>query len=255
MDYDEQLSAAKFRAERDQARQECERLRARLRDSVPRGAYERERAAWLRQIRERETALRRRREHIKELEDAALERRMPGGMERPRFEDGEPVGLGERWEEDGLDESATRIDGIESADDGVRFENEHSEASCRYGERAKRPVLDANGVPIHEGDTVYDRDTGDSFEVGGFSYGCVVCTDIDARESDIEMFPLQLTHAKPETDTWERLEEDAGKDPCEYLGFDEGEACGKRPAPAESRGQTMARDLVRRAKALAERGQ
>ena len=73
--YEEQLSAAKFRAERDQARQECERLRARLRDSVPREAYERKRAAWLRQIRECETALHKRREYIKKLENAALERR------------------------------------------------------------------------------------------------------------------------------------------------------------------------------------
>ena len=75
MGYDEQLSAANFRAERDLARQECERLRARLRDSVPREAYERKRAAWLRQIRECEAALRKRREHIKRLENAALERR------------------------------------------------------------------------------------------------------------------------------------------------------------------------------------
>ena len=75
MSYEEQLSAAKFMAERDQARQECERLRARLRDSVPREAYERKRAAWLRQIRECETALHRRRECIKRLENAALERR------------------------------------------------------------------------------------------------------------------------------------------------------------------------------------
>ena len=75
MGYEEQLSAAKFRAERDLARQECERLRSRLRDSVPREAYERKRAAWLRQIRECEAALRKRREHIKKLENAALERR------------------------------------------------------------------------------------------------------------------------------------------------------------------------------------
>lgn len=73
--YEAQVLAAKFRAERDQARQECERLRARLRDSVPREAYERKRAAWLRQIRECETALHKRREYIKKLENAALERR------------------------------------------------------------------------------------------------------------------------------------------------------------------------------------
>ena len=74
-EYGEQLSAARFRAERDQARQEYDRLRARLRDSVPRDAYESRRTKWLRHIRECETALHRRREHIKKLENTALERR------------------------------------------------------------------------------------------------------------------------------------------------------------------------------------
>lgn len=85
-------------------------------------------------------------------------RLMPEGMEWPRYEDGEPVRLGEHWEEDGFDESVTRIDSIEFADDGVRFENEYNEVFCRYNERVKRPapkVLDADGVEIRVGDTVY----------------------------------------------------------------------------------------------------
>lgn len=86
MSYEEQLSAARFRAERDLARQECERLRARLRDSVPRDAYERKRAAWLRQIRECETALHRRREYVKKLESAALERRTVRAEDREAAE-------------------------------------------------------------------------------------------------------------------------------------------------------------------------
>ena len=94
--YDDQLRSARYKAERDQARQECERLRRkveclgddienlklelgeakdRLRDSVPREAYERKRATWLLHIRECEEALRKRNRRIKELEGAALERR------------------------------------------------------------------------------------------------------------------------------------------------------------------------------------
>ena len=58
---------------------------------------------------------------------------------------------------------------------------------------------------------------------------------------------------RPVADTWERLEEDAEKDPCDYFGFDGEETCGKCPASGKNCEQTMARDLVRRAKALSER--
>lgn len=72
-----------------------------------------------------------------------------------------------------------------------------------------RPVLDADGAPVKVGDTVYDKDTGDCFEVDGFSYDCVVCTDVDACESDIEILPSQLTHTRPEpSDSWDALWDD-----------------------------------------------
>ena len=106
-----------------------------------------------------------------------------------------------------------------------------------------KPVLDAGGVLIKVGDTVYDKDTGDRFEVDGFSYDGVVCTDIDACESDIEILPSQLTHAKPEPrDSWERLEEDAG---CTATKYNE------RRGTIFTTKQQVARDLVRRAKKLA----
>ena len=121
-----------------------------------------------------------------------------------------------------------------------------------YTHRA--PVLAADGRPLREGETVWDKDTGDRFEVNGFSDdGFVVCWDVDRCEADIEIKPSQLTHERPVADTWERLEEDAGKDPCDYFGFDGDETCGKCPASAKNCEQTMARDLVRRAKKLAER--
>lgn len=223
MDYDEQLSAAKFRAERDLARQECERLRARLRDSVPREAYERKRAAWLRQIRECETALHRRRECIKRLENAALERRavreedreaaewvrgqggievlrrmfqdadsrrvelcgalginldkgwseamaamrlrlMPEGMEWPRFEDGEPVRVGDEFMgKDGKTYTVQQVQFIGKCFSLYDFCDRKAQFNAFYGERVKRPapkVLDADGVEIRVGDRLYDTETG-----------------------------------------------------------------------------------------------
>lgn len=101
-------------------------------------------------------------------------------------------------------------------------------------------ALDAYCVPIREGDTVYDKDTGDRFEVDGFSYDCVVCTDVDTGESDIEIVPSQLTHTKTKIDSWERIEEDA-------RGLDSG-------VDRELFTHTH-EDIVRRCRALAERGE
>ena len=117
------------------------------------------------------------------------------------------------------------------------FGFERSEFCERLTHRA--PVLASDGLPLREGDTVYNKDTGDRFEVDGFSYNGVVCTDIDACESDIEILPSQLTHTKPEPpDSWERIECDA-KVIDETIESEWGGDC------------TDARDLVRRAKKLA----
>ena len=118
--YDDHLRAARYRAERDQAREELARAeggaraprrtydalsdedrrnlwwvhaRGGLRDvkrqrkkSVPREVYERKRAAWRCHIRECEEALRKRNRRIKELESAALERRTVRAEDREAAE-------------------------------------------------------------------------------------------------------------------------------------------------------------------------
>ena len=130
----------------------------------------------------------------------------------------------------------------------------------------ERPVLDADGVPIKVGDTVYFTD--------GREQECntVVYAEYDYKDEPYVQLgrlndvgyptytncscidPSQLTHTKPEPpDSWERLEEDAEKDPCGYFGFDGEETCGKCPASGKNCEQTMALDIVRRARALAER--
>ena len=108
---------------------------------------------------------------------------------------------------------------------------------------------------------MFDKDTGDRFEVNGFSDdGFVVCWDVDKCEADIEIKPSQLTHERPVVDTWERLEEDAGKRTCEYFGqFSYSTSCDGCPQEGfvqkDDCRAAKAADLVRRAKALAERGE
>ena len=227
--YDDQLRAARYRAERDQAREELARIdggaqaahrtygalsdedrkilwwvhargglqevRRRLKKSVPHEAYERKRGAWRRHIRACEEALRKRNARIRELENAALERRivraedreaaewvrdhggldaveqrlMPEGMEWPRFEDGEPVRIGDYFEDFfGDDIKVCHID-IDNKGSSINFGGPNSK-HIASGERVRRPapkVLDADGVEIRVGDTVYDTElmNGDKFTV------------------------------------------------------------------------------------------
>ena len=250
---------------------------------------------------------------------AAMRRRlMPAGMEWPRFEDGEPVRLGEHWQQEDYDESITRIDSIEFAEDGVRFENEYADAFYRYGERVKRPapkVLDADGVeiregdevwpkypsdrddeqvvraivltllgdgqveveseypngekfheyvqtdrlthrapvlaadglPLREGETVWDVESGTEYEVVGIRTdedSPVRVMRTDGSHLAKAAKPSTLTHQRPES--WKRLEEDAGKNPFDYC-----KDVGHRLDTCENAEWYKARDLVRRAKALA----
>ena len=246
--------------------------------------------------------------------DGTWRRLMPEGMEWPRFEDGEPVRLGEHWEEDGFDESVTRIDSIEFAEDGIRFENEYADAFYRYGERVKRPApkaLDADGAEIEVGDDLYSVEGGLKLHVGVIDTrnGKIATAEMYAldkwadpamythrapaiaadgkplREGEtvwrvrkdmgrLEFFeyehpwarvkdeqgeihglwPDDLTHERPAADTWERLEEDANKAVCIYFGVST-KACSECDHNSWECSFDKDRDLVRRAKALAERGE
>ena len=113
----------------------------------------------------------------------------------------------------------------------------------------RAPVLASDGKPLRDGETVWNVKTGEMYVVGAFASGCVNVSD--GRGWGLQLLPSQLTHKRPES--WERLEEDAEKNPCDYFGFDWEETCGKCPASGKNCEQTMARDLVRRCRALAER--
>ena len=126
----------------------------------------------------------------------------------------------------------------------------------------RAPVLAADGRPLREGDMVWHVlgefgprvvskfETHDGRPVAVFEPNG---TDLRGSECD------QLTHERP--DSWERLEEDAKKPTCEYFGHsaDDGscETCSAYTdsTPQGGRGCRYGQmaDLVRRAKALAER--
>ena len=123
----------------------------------------------------------------------------------------------------------------------------------------KLPVLAADGKPLREGETVWGTNGGSyhitsvhdgevfARHVGG-SFGAEV--ESAGGEGLYRLRAEQLTHERPVADTWERLEDDATMPAatyCERMGVvDDG---GYSPE------ELMSRDLVRRCRALAERGQ
>lgn len=105
----------------------------------------------------------------------------------------------------------------------------------------ERPVLAADGRPLREGETVWDEQTGSAATVKGFDRMLgEPCAVIDFAGIEQRVRGKLLTHERPVADTWERLEEDADRTASLFDAFD-------------SDASADIRDLVRRAKALAER--
>lgn len=176
----------------------------------------------------------------------------------PRYEDGEPVMPGDKVhyasthnDEAAIEvESITVMDGLFVLCDGECRSNQYEQ-----GQRVKRPVqsvLDADGVEIKVGDTVYgvgrsqhsfdvidphhiDPEVGEAFSVR--------CYDRDEHE-ECHCKPKLLTHTRP--DSWERLEKDAGEDPFRYC-----KKVGKRLDTFDNAEVFKSADIVSRAKALA----
>ena len=118
----------------------------------------------------------------------------------------------------------------------------------RFTHRA--PVLAADGKPLREGETVWSADSGTRYTVEKITDELIPIKCCSEMGFTASLHPSQLTHERP--DSWERLEEDAGMQPHAYCvghmlygGEDE-----ESTTPTN---ELFARDLVRRAKALAER--
>lgn len=170
----------------------------------------------------------------------------------PRFEDTEePVMIGD--EVDGLGGEIIEVYIAENA--AAIWNNFANHMHLRPGERVKRPapeVLDADGVLIKAGDTVWHED-GSELHVIGFG-------DVQDGETMLvaeyaagptkwgEVRCLSVTHTRP--DSWEQLEEDAGEDPFRYC-----KTVGKRLDTFDNAEVFKSADIVRRAKKLAEVGE
>ena len=147
-------------------------------------------------------------------ENGKLRKQVPSERERqildmwPKFEDGACVWLGDRF---GDNKGEPReIEGITLYSHGIDlYDDEGFPKPLDRGERVKRPVqsvLDADGVEIHLGDTVYEPN-GESGVVTAI-HPLTSCVDLRQDDCDAyAMDAMRLTHTRP--DSWERLEGDA----------------------------------------------
>lgn len=118
----------------------------------------------------------------------------------------------------------------------------------------RAPVLAADGKPLREVETVWDAN-GDGLQLTVVRVEGDRVVTTNARDGEQWWAAYILTHERP--DSWERLEEDAGKEACEYFAH---MTCGCETSEmldetVEKCNAAKARDLVRRARALAERGE
>lgn len=191
------------------------------------------------------------------------ERALPEDVEWPRFEDGGIVRIGDELEFEG--KTMLVGDAIFYADGWALWcdrEDMNGRLYGKYGERVKRPapeVLDADGVPIEVGDTVYLRGNGREGKVVGFyedegETWVSVSYELGSDRMTVNTDCKALTHERP--DSWEKLEEDARKTACNYAPAPRDEdgltTCdGCRFQKSESCSNEMTIDLVERAKKLA----
>lgn len=182
------------------------------------------------------------------------ERALPEGVEWPRFEDGELVKIGDDVEYKG---ETMRVYLATLDADGWALwcsrEGIDGRLSGSFGERVKRPtpkVLGADGAPIEVGDTVYCDGEDEPLRVSHITDSIKV-TLINSHASYFAVNPSRLSHERP--DSWERLEQDAKGGPTGYardiLGVN------VRTTTTSEDYEAFARDLVRRAKALAKAGE
>ena len=170
------------------------------------------------------------------------ERALPEGVEWPRFEDGGLVRIGDELEFEG--KTMLVCDATFYADGWALWcdrEDMSGRLYGKYGERVKRPVpkvLDADGVPIEVGDTV--------FFIDGNNRALTV-EHIDANGGDPavdlvyagelinlhSLNPEKLTHERP--DSWRLWGEDLDM--------------------AVKAGEVDEAEMMRRAKALAKAGE
>ena len=174
-------------------------------------------------------------------------------MPRPRFEDGEPVHIGDKAYHPYTGETCT-IDCINTFDDSycLGFVGERS-AALLDGERVKRPapeVLGADGKPIVEGETVYPTYgfyAGTSGKVVSVEHQDNVRVELCCSTERFD--GCYITHTPP--DTQQKIDDDATMPPAEYCAV-RGIDLGDDPDRATAT-EAMVRDLLRRQRELDKR--
>ena len=188
-----------------------------------------------------------------------LDRRLiPEGMEWlieswPRFDDNEPA----RWEDEyeNGNGNASPLHRVSLYADGrAMLGKGKTKVVLAPGQSVKRPelpVLAADGEPLEVGQTVWSTNYGAEYvvcKVGQHSVTVEFWHEGIATHGVIA--PSHLTHERP--DSWERLEHDAEKTVCEYFGANYD--CANCPLESARCAEEVKKDIIRRAKKLAERG-
>lgn len=149
-------------------------------------------------------------------------------LPRPRFEDEEPVQFGDETAHlEEVDEIAFCRDGsVTIGHNGSTFE------VCNHVERPAPDVLGADGLPIVEGDVVYELGRDDALTVYDVNAQYIHAKKENGAAWN-NLTAEYLTHTPP--DTQERIDEDAQKSTLEYWGCRDAscECC-----PAETDGKT-----------------
>lgn len=172
------------------------------------------------------------------------ERALPEGVEWPRFEDGEPVKVGDEVEYKG---ETMRVYLATIDADGWALwcsrEGIDGRLSGSYGERVKRPapkVLDADGVPIKVGDTVWATYNGCKHIV------MAVCSDGSLHP---EMVTDDGCMVEYEEGLWDFAKKVTHEQPDSWILW------GEDLDMAVKAGEADKVEMMRRAKALAKAGE
>lgn len=179
-------------------------------------------------------------------------------LPRPRFEDGEPVQSSDMEEIGAFATYRVYMDGNwEFEPDKYEDETSPKLWDVQFGaksERVKRPapeVLGADGLPIVEGDTVYDIDSewiDTPLEVLSVESPSVKVS-LPSGKGWTMFRADRLTHTPPETQ--ERIDDDATMPPREYYNAHIGHDVGLKDDAEVT--EAMVRDLLRRQRELDKR--
>lgn len=182
----------------------------------------------------------------------ALDRRLvPEGYEWPRFEDGEPVRVGDEFV-DGL--GCIDVARPICLDVNVYSLNPDAGTSSwvGYEERARRPAPDVDGTPLRVGDSVWDAETGAEWVVTRVDGGAAWGAEPDGHEC-APLDPSRLSRSRPEADGWEQLERDASRIDGLASCWDYLDRRGLQRGAGETAMGACVRDMIGRARALSGR--